>query len=413
MWSAVTPWLALVLSLLPAASAPRAALVALDPARPLSPQERSAVESVLHVAGFQALDPVDAAALEADPAQADTAAPPDALFVEARRALLNFDEASAQRKLEQARATLCESPRILAERTLLADIHLLTGQIEIAAGRDVEARREFALAAVIEPTRTLHPGLYPPDVVAAYQQAQRERGAAVPGALVVEAEPAEAQIYLDGDFRGPPPLVVPELAAGLHYVTAVVQGRAARTRVVEVASGHSTQLALFVPLVQAEAPVATLLAAYRALPRSSTAAEALLAAIGADLVLALADDRGAVARRAADRSVVALEVLDPAFVAADPGQRTQQLVEASDAAVRERIPKAIASTAPAQGASSVSSSAPDGDQPWPAWVWVTAGAAGSALIAASAVAVGIYIVSLPPPAPPADRVNIVIGGPSQ
>ena len=366
------------------------------------------MESVLHVSGFQALDPVDAAALEADPGAAIAEPSPDALFVEARRALLNFDEVDARRKLEQARATLCESPRILAERTLLADIHLLTGQIDIATGRAAEARREFALAAVIEPTRTLHPGLYPPEVVAAYQQAQSEPIALAPGALVVEALPAEAQIYLDGDFRGPAPLVVPELAAGLHYVTAVVQGRAARTRVVEVTGGHSTQLSLLVPLVQAATQVPALLAAYRATPRSPAAAELLLAAVGADLLLALADDRGAVVRRAADRSVVALEDRDPAFVAADPGQRTRRLLEASDVAVRERAPKIAAASAPKIGASSAAA----GDQPWPAWVWVTAGAAGTALVAATAVAIGVYVVSLPPPQPPEDRVNIVIGGPS-
>ncbi|MBN2362024.1 MAG: PEGA domain-containing protein [Deltaproteobacteria bacterium] len=407
----MTAWWALAFFSLVQTAAPRAAVVALDPARPLSPQERSAVESALHVTGHRALDPADAAVLEDGAATRPAVAPPDALFVEARRALLNFDEAAAQGKLEQARDILCESPRILAERTLLADIHLLSGQIAVAAGRAVEAQREFALAAVLEPTRTLHPGLYPPEVVAAYQQAQQELKALAPGALVVEAVPAEAQLYLDGEFSGSSPLLVPELAAGLHYVTAVVQGRLARTRVVEVISGHSTQLSLLVPVVPAGTSIPELLAAYRRSPSQPASATPLMVAVGADLLLAAGADRGAIARRSADGSVVALELHDDAFAQADPGQRTRRLVEESEELLRQRARSIAAASAPASQARSLPEPVPEPGSAWPSWVWVAAGAAGSALVAATAVAIGLYIASQPPPTPPEDRVNIVIGGP--
>jgi hypothetical protein len=405
--------IALLLALTSTAATPRAVIVALSPESSLTPAQRSEIEAALTVRGYQGIDEVDAAALRHAARSQPAAEAPQALYIEAKKALMNFDDAAARQKLERARALLCESPRILSERILLADTHLLAGMIAMSSGQPDQAERDFTLAALLEPTRSLHPGLYPPDVVDAFEAAKRRPAERPRGALVVNARPAGAQIYVDGAFRGAAPLVVERLAAGPHYVTAIVAGRGARTRVVEVASGHSTPLSLFVP-DQGGAPLVELVAGYRAGPDDSARAEALLEGLGADLLLAFGQRRSAAALRADDGELLLHLLPAERYGGDDLGDRAALLIEEVEAAHRARTAPQVASSAPALGptvAASVPAEIPAGsardDEPLSPWAWVAIGGGGVAVITAITIGIIALVTSWPDPPAPEERARIV------
>lgn len=395
-----------VLFLLLSAPPPRAVVISLQPEQPLSLASYSAIEAKLSVKGYSGIDPVDAARVSmATDSLNHLQQEPQALFFEAKKSYKNFDDGKARSKLVQAQQVLFESPRILTEKVLLADIHLLQGQMALNNGQRPNALAEFALAELLEP-RSLHPGIYPPDVILAYQEARKELSSRPKGALVVESLPAKAQVYVDGSFAGPSPLVLETLVEGTHYVTASVQGRGTRTRRVQVTSGRSTHILLFVPDNQGQVSVQTLLRSYRENPVDSKVAAALMDAVGASLVLALGPLGGACASKVDNSGVVTLALGDEKFQKADSTTRADLLLSGIAKLVQKRRSSV---SQPAGQNSGNGGNAGQEEESFPPWAWAAVG--GGAVVAiVGAVVTSVVIYNSLQPQEPEDRVDIVLGG---
>ncbi|MFH1810208.1 MAG: PEGA domain-containing protein [Pseudomonadota bacterium] len=385
------------------ASAPRAAILSLDDGEQV-PAQQAAIEASLAVRGYSSIDSVDARRLLGDePPEQDA----QALAIEAKKAFGDFDSTTARERLRQAQDILFESPRILSERTLLADLHLLEGQIALSAGQHDEALQALARAALLEPDRTLHPGLYPPDLIESYTEAQDWLKTQAQGALVVTTWPEHAHVYVDGVFRGEAPAVIEGLPAGWHYATAAVDGRGARTRPFLVEGGRSTQTTLFVPDEAVREQLPSLLRRYRAQPDDADVAARLLTAVGAQLLVATGTSHDAAAQILDD---------DQAAVVVEPVLASTIAIEARVDKLLEALRKKRPASLPGVGTTATSDSPPasldpSGDGAPSPWPWIAAGAAGLVLAGGVTAAIAIAI-ALGQPEEPEDRVDIYLGGPS-
>ncbi len=400
-------WIAAILLIAQSAGAtatPRAAILPLDPAA-LDTDRCSALEAALSMRGYQAIDAVDAAVLRGQ-ADATPGVPAPALLIEAKKAYREFDVAGARVRLQSARDQLCESSRILSERTLLADSHLLDGQIALAEGQADRAQDQFSQVLLLEPDRVLHPGLYPPDVLAAYAQARTELATRPHGALVIETRPEAAHVYVDGVFRGPAPLVVEHLSAGSHYVTAAVDGRGARTRPVQVRGGRSTQLILSVPAAGQIETLRELATQLQLRPDDPERLRLLLQATGADLLLVVGDRRSLAARLVGERLLLTGRERG-ASTGADLELLVGELVDELDAHGQLHVEASIPAHVQARNGPPTDGSGSDLGP----WLWLGGGVAGIALIAGS-VAVVVALLNIDPPPEPEETIDLYMGGPS-
>ena len=137
-----------------------------------------------------------------------------------------FQRAKQQVKLgsfEQALATLAaldaesSKPENLSERPALEpSLRFYRGVCEAALGRDKEAQEDFRFFVSTNPRATIDPALYPRKVVAAFEQARREKGASGAGGAPASQAPTLKESF--ERFR-PDPLtpsgdVGPDWAAG-------------------------------------------------------------------------------------------------------------------------------------------------------------------------------------------------------
>lgn len=152
------------------------------------------------------------------------------------RALLDgLDPAGAAAALTEAAAALAEADWAQGHAELLgalvqrASAHAMGGQLPLA-----RAELEALLAA--DPRVALPPALFPAELLR-FAEARRRLAAQAEGVLQVRTEPPGARVWVDGVDRGPAPVTVSGLAAGLHRVRAGLGGLALAQ--VELAPGEA------------------------------------------------------------------------------------------------------------------------------------------------------------------------------
>jgi hypothetical protein len=137
----------------------------------------------------------------------------DAAVPRARDALTKFDDKAS---IAAADAGLARAAGITPTATLtatIADLLFIRGRARLA--KDVAgAERDFALVKLLDPSRTLNPVTYLPEVIAAFKRA----GSGAASANLEVTAPEGAQVWIDGTVVGPAPAIV-TLAVGLHVVT--------------------------------------------------------------------------------------------------------------------------------------------------------------------------------------------------
>ncbi|MEW5853185.1 MAG: hypothetical protein AB2A00_30675 [Myxococcota bacterium] len=416
----VPPFCALALAQAPSARPRAAAVVEVVPAQAapgVDESQAAAYYAALFKEGYAQVDAADRAGLTGTltPNAPSVDDARDALAT-ARARYLKMELPGARAAVEAGIATLLESPNLPSHLALLGKLHLLLGELMLAEGRDVDARRELGLAARLQPDRTLDPAFYPPPVIAAYTDARRAlgldgEGTPPHGNLSVAVEPADVDVLLDGQPLPRHALGVTTVPAGDHYVIASSPGGAARGRRVTVPEGGLAALQLFVPPAGG--------ARDRAQLRSHTLAEAAHRALGvvpASVVVAYSVEDGSVA--------VAMHGVEE-VVSLPPGNPAEQVAEAlrrlqTPPPAPEPAPQPVVVTAPPAPPPRVEEDAA------PRWPILAAGAmvgggvgaaalilvtatGGSVAAVVSGVALGFWIWQQNQPKEPA-RGRIVLGG---
>jgi len=121
-----------------------------------------------------------------------------------------------------------------------APAHLLLGMIYLAQGKADLADEEFGHAVFLDPKKRLAEEKYPPGVIRLYDQA-RLRSL---GSIVVQTDPSDADIYIDGELWGLSPLPVNDLPAGVHKLKIVKDGYRTEEREIEVREAEQSEFYL-------------------------------------------------------------------------------------------------------------------------------------------------------------------------
>jgi hypothetical protein len=162
-------------------------------------------------------------------------------------------------ELEPALATLTEAVialergagALLDVTPYLRALQLLGATHALKADRTA-ARSAFARALLVDRRATLEGSGFPPTVLELYEEARAQVGEAPPSTLSVYANPAAAEVYVDGVFRGSAPLTIDRLPAGRHLVRVYRAGYLSFGKVVELVPGSEETLqAALKPTAQA------------------------------------------------------------------------------------------------------------------------------------------------------------------
>jgi len=141
---------------------------------------------------------------------------------------------------EQAVSLLKNALPAISDGKDKASAHLLLGMIYLAKGQADLAGEEFGHAVSLDPAKKLAPEKYPPGVIRLYDQA-RMRSL---GSIVVQTDPSDADIYIDGELRGLSPLPVNDLLAGVHNLKIVKGGYRTEEREIEVREAEQSEFYL-------------------------------------------------------------------------------------------------------------------------------------------------------------------------
>ncbi len=384
------------------------------PATGSEPARVEALYTALVVAGASVVDRAARAGVDLPlaPALYSDAAldEPRAALLAARASLraLALDDVDAS--LEQAWRAALRLSNPSEHTDLLADILLLRAELALARDRVGAAERDLRLLARLEERRlSLHPGLFPPKLVAAYASARADNASAAPAYLSVHADAGEAPLSVLLDGRA---LAAQDARAGLdvkagpHLVTLLAPGRVSRSFLFEASAAEPLTLEaqLFAP--HADEARRAAITSLRAGPGDDAALVRLLETTGASALLWLRDEatesrpltftreRGRVALPAADGEAEPLARARAALVAAAPPV----------AALAERPPTSRAEPAPA---------AADADD-LGALSWILGGGALVVVVVAVGAGVGALAFALQPgeeiPPPPVPVVGTGLGG---
>ncbi len=122
-----------------------------------------------------------------------------------------------QGKLDAARSALLSAVENLSNDILKSKAHLYLGMVALAGGQKEEAEEQFRWAVSLHPQNKLSAREFPPNVVQLYDQAR----AMTLGAVSVQTNPSDAEVYIDGALVGLTPVQVGDLLAGKHLIRIV------------------------------------------------------------------------------------------------------------------------------------------------------------------------------------------------
>jgi len=123
----------------------------------------------------------------------------------------------------------------------LAELAEWRGLIEAQRGNGDEALEWFRASYRFNPARQIDKQLASPRVRSMMKKARRDRDAV--GRLRVDAEPADAQVQIDGGKPQPAGMKI-ALPAGYHLVTVTAEGRTSYSEVVDIEEGELEEFAI-------------------------------------------------------------------------------------------------------------------------------------------------------------------------
>ncbi|MBZ4331304.1 PEGA domain-containing protein [Corallococcus sp. AS-1-12] len=164
-----------------------------------------------------ALDPQGASARQAKAVEGNAA------FKDGAKAYDELDTVKALQSFDKA-VKAYEQSDLSRAFPLLSRARVMKAATQVANGENKAAELEMRGVLAVDPRATFNPNFFPPEEVAFVE---KERKAQVEGAqatLNVSTQPAAAQVFVDGTYRGVSPLALTGLTRADHYVTLVAPG---------------------------------------------------------------------------------------------------------------------------------------------------------------------------------------------
>ena len=190
------------------------------------------------------------------PAKASQAAK---LLPEAVDAFDGMEFATAVAKARQVVALL-EAADLRESMPALLDALAVESLALLASGKKLDARGSINKVLTLKPDYKWSASRLTPDASRAIDEVRVKLRSRAKGVLEIKTS-TPALVYLDGVLKGPSPVMVPDLIAGSHYVTAVAIGYSLAQDKGFAGPGASVSLALS-PLARGQ-ELLTLLAALR------------------------------------------------------------------------------------------------------------------------------------------------------
>ncbi|RKH61925.1 PEGA domain-containing protein [Corallococcus interemptor] len=220
---------------LPAATGPRVAVVAIPVEASLEGEAQAlahwAEQAVARSGRMELVRLTDALDAQGAAARQAKAVEGNAAFKDGAKAYDELDTVKALQSFDKA-VKAYEQADLSRAFPLLSRARVMKAATQVANGENKAAELEMRGVLAVDPRATFNPNFFPPEEVAFVE---KERKAQLDGAqatLNVRTQPAGAQVFVDGTYRGVSPLSLTGLTRADHYVTllapgyAVTEGRA-------------------------------------------------------------------------------------------------------------------------------------------------------------------------------------------
>jgi hypothetical protein len=168
------------------------------------------------------------------------------LISETREAHKKFDQATATKRLAEAREALVSGCGG-ADISLFRSLYLLEGLISFMDGKRDNARLAFSRLAAIDPAWQPDPKQLAPKIVSLYKEARAELHKLPKALVAIDGYPRAASVSLDGKKIGALPLVQEGIPPGSHCleVSALEHGLWIRKVTLPLAAKLRLRIALF------------------------------------------------------------------------------------------------------------------------------------------------------------------------
>src|SRR5438874_3805538 len=157
------------------------------------------------------------------------------VLADARNAMNNFDNKSAQKKLKEARALLEPMRPSLRNYDPLTNLWLYTAVVAMNKNDKKGAQAAFTELARLRPDYHIDAAQFPPNVLEAFEKARAAEAKQPRGRMVLSSSPAGAKLYVDEVASGQTPVTV-AASPGEHVIRFELTGYNGTSEKVKVES---------------------------------------------------------------------------------------------------------------------------------------------------------------------------------
>ncbi|RKH98794.1 PEGA domain-containing protein [Corallococcus sp. AB038B] len=149
----------------------------------------------------------------------------NAAFKDGAKAYDELDTVKALQSFDKA-VKAYEQADLSRAFPLLSRARVMKAATQVANGENKAAELEMRGVLAVDPRATFNPNFFPPEEVAFVEKERKSQLEGAQATLNVSSQPANAQVFVDGTYRGVSPLALSGLTRADHYVTLVAPGYA-------------------------------------------------------------------------------------------------------------------------------------------------------------------------------------------
>ncbi len=166
------------------------------------------------------------------------------LLAEGKGAYEQLDLELAQKNFKTALSKFEYGYAFLDKPTPLLECLMYLGATWVLVGEPDRAMQVFQRAYDLPGRKVLDPNLFPPNIQEIFKSAVKQAESANTGSVTLLSVPQNAEIYVDGEYRGGSPLTAADLRAGKHMVKAIKDGYLPWGGQIKVVAGKKRNLRL-------------------------------------------------------------------------------------------------------------------------------------------------------------------------